>query len=253
MKKFLLFVVFSYLFANYTVAQSGPLVPKEESIKVKNCYVLYEAFTNTLRIPVYLTTAANTNIRYCWYPTKSSFGEIVRTSDNPEIIEEGTYTNGLLTLYKKGNILYRIFWSSNREIIKIELYNSSGSTIDTYNLGRRHWIEYKMITNTSGKISRRIGYRYLYIRNLLVDYTSASMDHVNYLGYYINDNTLFKIFECYVCPKNYIEFFDTSVYRRYWKHEVDREYIVEINSDGSFKSKDSFDFEDSTRCEYYYF
>ena len=125
MKKLLLFLVFNYLLICPSFSQTYPRAPKSELIKQKNSFM-----TLNPEIPLFLNTIRDANIKYCWYDTKSVFGERVRTSEEPCKVIECTYTAGRLYMVKEGQSFYQYSWSNEGEIIRITEYNHKGETID---------------------------------------------------------------------------------------------------------------------------
>ena len=168
MKK-LLISLLSCLFIASAMAQTSSVAPTSEEIQKKNGSKIYKVIQDffvydyhpyidkqfvkhayrdlKIRIPLYLSTPRDVTIKYCWYSTKMAFGEEIRTSEEPGYIEEGTYVNGRLTMYKSqcwyyatlyyydefeklasglATIFYKFNWSADGEIISAHRYNDAG-------------------------------------------------------------------------------------------------------------------------------
>lgn len=76
-----------------------------------------------------------------------SFGEKVRVSEEPIYIEECIYEHGRLSTYKKGNIIYKLHWSPEGEILEIVSYNSAGVELESFSLKRynAYWTTYAQL------------------------------------------------------------------------------------------------------------
>ena len=226
MKKILLFLLSGILCFNIVKAQSGPLVPTDYKIKVKNSVILYEAI-RLVNIPVYLNSSRDVNIKYCWYKTKEMFGEKVRTDEQPYRIEEGSYTNGRLTLYRKSNYTFRLFWDYNGEITKIVTYDSkTGVEKSTKTLYNYCWVGYDIVRFEKRNFSRSI-------TNALRTERIENRNEISLCGFEIINNQLDWIQRGMYRETSYDGIFIDA---KKWKNMDKREHCANIHQNGSFSS-----------------
>ncbi len=242
MKKILLFLLSGILCFNIVKAQSGPLVPTDYKIKVKNSVILYEAIYR-VNIPVYLNSSRNANIKYCWYSTKEMFGEKVRTDEKPYRVEEGSYTNGRLTLYRKSDYTYRLFWDYNGEITKIVKYDSTtGEEKSTKTLYNYCWVGYDIVRFEKRNFSR-------FIKNALRTERIENRNEIRLCGFEIINNQLDWIQRGMYRQTSYYGVFIDA---KKWDDIDRRIHCANIHQNGSFRSlcQATFDrYEDYRRLE----
>ncbi len=252
MKKYLL-VALCCFFACATFSQSGPTAPQTYKAKVMNSSLLYEAIRD-VDIPVYLSYPMDVNIKYCWYDTDLVWGEQVRTSETPCRKEEGTYTNGRLSMYKKGDYFYQILWSPDGAIKSINKYNSSGNLIQEYTFSsikghregyhRAHWEDYKSISCEGKGLASPSS---IHISRALVFYEYKRNDCVFLEAYCIEDGWL-----CVKCVEKDLERVRGQLAKK-WVDRSETYQRKKINSDGSFDGKSCFDINNKVKCEYFVF
>lgn len=245
MKKYFFLAVLCCLFTRISLAQSSPMAPTDYKSKVINSTLLYKAIGD-VNIPVYLTSARNATIQYCWYSTESQWGSRVRTSENPIRTEQGTYINGRLSDYKGESYFYKISWSSSGVITAIDKYNSSGNHYATYTLSSIgvYWTDYKNLRSPGKGLS---GPTYKHISSVLLNHEYADNSAVVLSGYCISGGWLCKeIKRAYLgdvrgqIAKGWIDCSGTSNLRK-------------INPDGSFDGEKCFELNNRARCDYHEF
>lgn len=240
MKKNFLLAALCCLFVSATFAQTSPLAPEDYQSKVRNSTLLYLAIEN-INIPVYLNSARNVTIQYCWYNTTLQFGNSVRTSEEPIRKEEGCYTNGRLTQYNNGSYIYRISWSSSGAITGITQYYYSGTHYETYTLGM-YWVDYKVLESKGKGLSNPAS---IYISDVLLKDEYATDTVLRLWGYCISSGWL--------CEQIVVKRLGKvrGQLAKGWEDESKIYRLRKINSDGSFAGNQCFDFSDDEKCAYF--
>ncbi len=241
MKKNFLLAALCCLFVSATFAQTSPLAPKDYQSKVRNSTWLYIAIEN-INIPVYLNSARNVTIQYCWYNTTLQFGNSIRTSEEPIRKEEGCYTNGRLTQYNNGSSIYRISWSSSGAITGITKYDYNGINYQTYTLSSMYWVDHKALKSKGKGLSSPAS---IYISDVLLKAEHASDTELYLVGYCISSGWL--------CQLNVAKSLRKvrGKLAKGWKDDSGIDRLKEINSDGSFAGNQCFDFSDDEKCAYF--
>lgn len=241
MKKNFLLAALCCLFVSATFAQTSPLAPKDYQSKVRNSTWLYIAIEN-INIPVYLNSARNVTIQYCWYNTTFQFGDSIRTSEEPIRKEEGCYTNGRLTQYNNGSSIYRISWSSSGAITGITKYNYNGINYQTYTLSGMYWVDHKALKSKGKGLSSSAS---IYISDVLLIDEYASDTELFLRGYCISSGWL--------CQQYVVKSLGKvrGQLAKGWKDNSGIDRLKKINSDGSFAGNQCFDFSDDEKCAYF--
>lgn len=241
MKKNFLLAALCCLFVSATFAQTSPLAPKDYQSKVRNSTWLYIAIGN-INIPVYLNSARNVTIQYCWYNTTLQFGNSVRTSEEPIRKEEGCYTNGRLTQYNNGSYIYRISWSSSGAITGITQYDYNGTNYQTYTLSGMYWVDHKALKSKGKGLSSSAS---IYISDVLLKDEYASDTVLRLWGYCISSGWLCE----QIVEKSLGKV--RGQLAKGWKDDSRIDRLKKINSDGSFAGNQCFDFSDDEKCAYF--
>lgn len=240
MKKNFLLAALCCLFVSATFAQTSPLAPKDYQSKVRNSTWLYKAIEN-INIPVYLNSARNVTIQYCWYNTTLQFGNSVRTSEEPIRKEEGCYTNGRLTQYNKGSHIYHISWSSSGAITGITKYYDNGTNYE-YTLSGMYWVDHKALESKGKGLSSSAS---IYISDVLLTDKHASDTDLLLTGYCISSGWLCE----QIVTKLLVKV--RGQLAKGWKDYSRIHWLKKINSDGSFAGNQCFDFSDDEKCAYF--
>lgn len=239
MKKSFLLMVSCCLFACVTFAQSSSVAPKDYKSQTINSYLLYKAVNNGPNIPVYLTSARDVTIEYCWYKTAMQWGNCVRVSEEPVRIEQGTYVSGRLTDYKKEGVFYNIEWSPTGIITKINKYDKDGKSCGTYALPYGwYWTDYEAVKLEGKGLTSPSS---VHVRNTLV----KEKIWCGFYGFYfssgqlIDKNTTKELMKV-----------DGQLAKK-WVDTSREKVICTFNPDGSVCSSSCFDFNNSSKCAYF--
>lgn len=237
MKKSFLLIVSCCLFACVTFAQSSSVAPKDYKSQTINSYLLYEAFQGRgPNIPVYLTSARDVIIEYCWYKTTMQWGNCVRVSEEPVRTEQGTYVSGRLTDYKKEDVFYNIEWSPTGIITKINKYDKYGKSCGTYALPYGcYWTDYETVELEGKGLANPSS---VHIRNTLV----AKKLWYGFDGYCFSSGQLIRK----VTSKQLMKV-DGQLAKK-WVDTSWEEVCCTFNPDGSRYSSSCFDFNNSSKC-----
>lgn len=262
MKKLLLGLIVSLLSASAVMAQSFKYNNEET---VRNAYTLYTSWNRysplttynedqqlvrdyilkNLCIPLYMSFPENGSVKYCWYDTKMMFGEKVRTSESPSRIEEGTYVNGRLSMYKASDgYIYKFNWVNMSGMVLLESivkYGVDGSEKMRHSgqIYKYSWEKAKTISAISPK-AQSISIYNAYITSVL----RKSDGVLRLFGYDFYGGGLRQ------------KYVDGRYYSRKWNVSKKEEVVFRIMPDGRFAHDKSeeinlYDFNDSVRCECY--
>lgn len=237
-----LFVVTVFLIGwAHTMAQSGPLVPQTKELKTWNSFLLYEVFGKHVNIPVYLNSAENISIQFCWYSTKMVFGERVRTSENPYRIEEGTYINGRLSMYTKEGYSYKLEWSSDGGLIRIRKYSQTTGSEYPIAFHSRQWTTESTTINCPGK--GLIVSTHIYMpKGVLSTERYLKPDYKRLVWYEIKNQCLYKITKAKSLER------PRGQLAQEWMDRSSEERLVNIMFNGSFHSEKLYDVNDKVSC-----
>ncbi len=240
MKKSFLLIVSCCLFACVTFAQSSSVAPKDYKSQTINSLLLREAsndhYDGSINIPVYLTSARDVTIEYCWYKTAMQWGNCVRVSEEPVRVEQGTYVNGRLTDYKTAKFFYNIEWSPTGIITRINKYDKDGKSCGTYALPYGwYWTDYETIELEGKGLTSPSS---VHIRNTLV----KEKTWCGFYGFCFSSGQLI-----HKRTQKELMKVDGQLAKK-WVDTSWESVICKFNPDGSMCSSSCFDFNNSSKC-----
>lgn len=239
-------LLLSTLFPVSTWGQSSPVAPKNDKLWSVNSFLLYRAIGN-VNSPVYLSArlsaSPSVKITYCWYDTQLTFGEKVRTSENPVYTEECTYTYGRMTMYRQGGTFYRIYWTSEGEITRIAKYDSNGHEVKSTSLQTfgSSWTSYKQLENH---------HHIIYIQNVVFTYYWNKYKYMMKLeGYKVSNEPWGLSLNLETVSSHYGK--KHGQIAKGWTDHKSSKKLADIYYDGRVKTESGFkpfDLNDSASC-----
>lgn len=255
-------IVLTLLLVSFAFNIANAQIPTHIKIKTINSLMLYKGIEAAdINIPVYLDSPSNVNITYCWYQTKEMFGEKVRTSDKPIRVEKGSYSNGRLTLYSKDDskgrediyltkdaYTYRLFWSDDGLITKIERYlTSSGEemgSLSLYDLGLT-WYDHKSHVVSYDGFVKSVS------QVLIKDISKVSLTRIVLSGYYVRNNTLYSMNYWATRKNTRQQWSETDFGGGLYRIHPNGSFISKCNYVEGYKREDWFDPDDNVKCDYF--